>query len=377
MPGALPPTVPLGIAVAALVLVLLPLAYPGLVRLLGWISPRPRPGPGAPPSGISAVVCHVGETEALRNAGRAFLDSQAEEVPLELVLVADGATPDSLGVARELAGDPRVRLLGGPGRLGKAERQLQGVRAAAHPIVLLLDANTCVRPGTPLRLATPLGDPGVAYTTGRLRYLGSGQGAEDTYWELEHRIRMWEDRWRGVLGASGGLLACRKRDYAPSPPEAMLDLVIPCLLERLTGGRGLYVPEAEAIEPGRPNVAAWARARTRIQSRALSSSGLLRGWLAGAGADRAFQYLGHKFLRWHLATSMGVLAIALVVASPGFGLFLLGISGLALAASAAAALAAGGRPSLPVPALPGYAFLAQASGLVRALRGRAPRAWTP
>lgn len=369
-----------GLFWAAGILLLAPLAYPVvpiLARVLRLGGRRRAPGPDPSSGGISAVVCFVDEADRLGETIRAFLASRGS-FPREVVLVGDRPTAPALEVARDLARrDPRVRLHVGATRRGKAARQWEGVRRARLDLVLLLDANTRVEPEAAGRLGIALSEPGVVYSTGRLLYEGRDQGFEDRYWDLEHQIRLWEDPWLGPLGGSGGLLCCRRRDYTPCAPEAMLDLVVPCLLEAVTGGRGRYVSSARAHEPARGSLAAWRRARVRIQARALGSVGLLRGWLGHRGPGRAVQFLGHKFLRWHASTS---LLIALGAALFGYPRSLgtwVPVIAILLGASLLGAILCGREERVSPLLAPGYALLVQLAGLALALAGRVPAAWTP
>lgn len=356
-------------------LLLVPLYYAGVAALAGLLTaPRPRPE-GELEHGLSALICFVDEGEALAGTVQAFLEARGDH-PREVWLSGDAPSPETEALARELAReDPRVHLTVSSRRIGKSACQARVIRRVGYPVTLFLDARTRVAPETPVLLALPLSDPEVAFTTGRLLY-ESDQGVEEKYWTLEHWIRRHEDANGGPLGASGGLFACRTRDYVPCPAEAMLDLVQPCLLERLTGGVGRYVEEAVGSEPSRCDVASWRRARIRIQARALGSTPMLRGWLAGAGSGVAGRYLAHKLLRWYAGPSL-LLTLGLLTLAPP-PLPSLALAGcLLLLASLLGATLPPGRERLPALAVPGYAVLVQAVGWFRAGTGNIPRNWSP
>lgn len=351
-------------------------AYYALIAGVAGAATAPRPIPrGRLTEGLSAIVCFVSEGTRLEVTVRAYL-AAAGDFPRELLLVGDAPSPETLELAARLATeDPRVRLVGSGRRRGKAVCQAEGVAAARYPRLLFLDARTRIERHAPERLALPLDEAGVCYTTGRLLYEGD-EGAEQGYWHLEHWIRRHEDANGGPLGASGGLLACRRADYVACPAEAMLDLVIPCVMERLTGGRGRYVESAVAYEPAREGLAAWRRARVRIQARATGSTGMLRGWLAGAGWGRAGTYLAHKLLRWTMAPSL-VLVLGLWHLGPPPAARLAGWGAALLFLSLLVATCSPGGGRLSVLAAPGYAFSTQLRGWLRALRGDIPRYWAP
>lgn len=366
------------LTLAFVALALAPVAFALVGAALAPLRPPAPRGPA--PEGLSAVVCFHDEAEDLAETVDAFLTA-GTPFPVEVLLCGDGASPAAQRVATRLAARPEVRRLPSARRAGKAQAQARGVAAARYPVVLLLDADTRVDPGTPEALACAVASPGVAFAAGRLRYQGHDQGAEDRYWDLEHLLRLRASAGRGLLGAPGGLLCCRRDAYVPCPPEAMLDLVVPLLLERTQaeGGvvpRGIYCPEAGGWEPARPSWGRWRQARVRIQARALASTGLLRGWLVGAGPARSLQFLGHKLLRWWAGPS-ALMACALGSTLSGWPGTLARAAGLALVLSCGALVLSWRRVRLPWAAAPGYVLYVQVAGLALALAGRAPRTWSP
>lgn len=118
------------------------------------------------------------------NAERYLAESAASVLgqgwpEIELLLVDDGSTDDSPRIARELAADPRVRLLseenGGPARARNA-----GIRASRGEFVAFLDADDLWLPGK-LRRQIPLfseaPSPDVVYSQ-RLMMDADGRALE-------------------------------------------------------------------------------------------------------------------------------------------------------------------------------------------------------
>lgn len=361
------------VLLALLALLLAPVYYALVAGLVGAMTPPAPVVEADPAEGLTAVVPFTQEATRLPRAVQAFLEAEGD-FPRQVVLVGDSPDDETAQVARELAAlyEPVDLVLLDPGE-GKAAAQALGVTRARYPLVLLLDAGTVVDPAAPRRLCGALAAPGICYAAGRILYEGDG-GAEGRYWQLEHWIKRYEDHVEGPLGGAGGLMVLRRDDYQPVPPWSMLDLVLPCLLERLTDGRGRYVEAAVAREAGRPTAAAWLKARLRIQARAVASATLLRGWLVGVPWGRACRYLVHKLLRWYAGVSLLLLILLLVLGNPELqrlGHLLAG----ALLGSALVAARRMDRDGVGLLATPGYVVGAQVVGWWRAIRGRAPARW--
>ncbi len=364
----------LAFLLAALTLLLIPVYYALASALAGWLTPIQEPDRTTEPSGVTALIPFVHEANLLENTVRAFLDSEGSFAK-QVWLLGDNPSEEAEEVAHSLAQDPRVQLKVWRRAWGKASVQAWGAKAALHPILLCLDAGTRVAPDAALRLTAPLQDPAVAYTTGKLVYEQEAS-LETSYWSLEQYIKRYQSQAGGLFGAAGGLFACRKSQYIACPTWCMLDLVLPCLLERIHGGVGRYVETAVGKEPGRTDSPAWLRARIRIQARSIASLVLLRGWLSGVSFSRALGFLCYKFLRWHGALSL-VLVLLLLASGPTPLRFLAhGLTGF-LVFSALLAAHYGTQGPLGLLATPGYAVGVQLAGWSKALSGRSPSSWKP
>lgn len=362
-----------GLLLALLALLLAPVYYALVAGAVGAFTPPASTPEEDPECGVSAVLCFTSEGSRLPRTVQAFLEAEGD-FPRQVVLVGDAPDDEAAQVARELAAlhEEVDLLLLDPGK-GKAPAQAEGVRHARYPLLLLLDAGTLVDPAAPLRLFGALAEPGICYAAGRIVYEGE-DGAEGGYWQLEHWIRRYEDRVEGPLGGAGGLMALRRADYLEVPAWCILDLVLPCLLERLTGQRGRYVEAAVGLEAARTTAAAWLRARLRIQARCVASATLLRGWLSGVPWGRSFRFLVHKLLRWYAGVSLMLLVLLLVLGPASMQRLGHGLVGLLLLSALVAARRMD-RPGVGLLATPGYVVGAQVVGWWRAIRGRAPARW--
>ncbi|MGI8955537.1 MAG: glycosyltransferase [Chthoniobacterales bacterium] len=140
---------------------------PALLFLVNLLAYRPPPRSGRSRKGISVLIPARDEAENIETAVRAALGSGADEV----LVLDDGssdATPQIVGqIARE---NPRLRLLRGealpPGWCGKNFACAQLAAAAGGPILVFVDADVQLAPGSAPRLAAFLEQAGAQLGSG-------------------------------------------------------------------------------------------------------------------------------------------------------------------------------------------------------------------
>jgi glycosyltransferase involved in cell wall biosynthesis len=175
-----------------------------LVARLEPIAPAVPPRPRASAATVSVIV-------AFRDAGshlqQAVASVEAQEHHhFELILVDDGSTDASTGVARAAAArDPeRIRYLEHPGHanLGKSSSRNAGLRAARGDYVVFLDADDLLLPGKLAHQAAFLdADRDADAVYGRTWYWDEPDGAGRA---RERLSRLWV-RW-GATHEPPGLL---------------------------------------------------------------------------------------------------------------------------------------------------------------------------
>lgn len=127
---------------------------------------NPHGGPFTPP--VTAVIAAYNEEKVI---AATLEDLLASHYPgeIEVIVIDDGSMDRTSEVVSSIAvGDPRIRLIRQPNR-GKAEALIQGIHAAGHDILVMLDADTRFEPHTITHLVRPLRDPRVAAVSGHAR----------------------------------------------------------------------------------------------------------------------------------------------------------------------------------------------------------------
>lgn len=219
---------------------------------------------------------------------------------LRIVVASDGSTDDTASIVRRFA-DRVVTLLDFRRNRGKAAALNEAWRSLTSEIVVLSDANTWIDPEAPRRLARWFALPDVGAVCGRLVLVDpqSGRNADGLYWRYETFLKRCESRLGALLGANGAIYAIRRKDYAPIPPDTIIDdFVIPLLMALKSNRRLVYDDEAVAREETPAEIRDEFRRRVRIGAGGFQSIRVLWPLLHPRYGWLAFSLISHKLLRW-------------------------------------------------------------------------------
>ncbi|WP_327179301.1 bifunctional polysaccharide deacetylase/glycosyltransferase family 2 protein [Streptomyces sp. NBC_01335] len=113
---------------------------------------------------VSVVVPAYNEKECIAGT---LTSLAASTHPIEIVVVDDGSTDGTAEIAESL-GLPQVRVVRQE-NAGKSAALNNGVRAARHDLVVMMDGDTVFEPDTVARLVQPFADPGVGAVAGNAK----------------------------------------------------------------------------------------------------------------------------------------------------------------------------------------------------------------
>ncbi|RFU13307.1 glycosyltransferase family 2 protein [Rhodobacteraceae bacterium W635] len=127
---------------------------------------------------ISVIIPAHDEARFIGACLQALFASDALAVPVEVIVVANGCTDATAGIARSFAATARdagwsLTVLDLPG-LGKPGALNAGDRAARYPARVYLDADVVVDPGLMAGLWAHLDRAAPAFASGRVRITGKG-----------------------------------------------------------------------------------------------------------------------------------------------------------------------------------------------------------
>ncbi len=223
---------------------------------------RAQHGSGAPGLGCSVGIMAYNEEGNIANAIKAVLGQQLISGEIaEVIVVASGCTDQTTDVVASLAQEePRVRLIVQEQRAGKASAINLFIGAARSPVLLMVNADTLVRPGTIDALVQHFHDPAVGMVGGHPIPVND----DDTFlgyavhllWRLHDQIAR-ESPKLGEIVAFRNVLPCIPTDTAVD------ELSMQALLTQL-GYRLVYEPRAVVYNRGPTTVGDFLRQRRRI-----------------------------------------------------------------------------------------------------------------
>ena len=189
---------------------------------------------------------------------------------VEVVVVDDGSDDDTAGrVARAAHHDTRITLIRQP-QQGKAAALNAALRAAAHELIVMLDADTQFRQDTIGRLLFPFRDKKVGAVSGHAR-VGNQTSWITLFQSLEYTCgfnldRRAYDRWNCVTVVPGAVSAFRKNVIAAAggmSEDTMAEDTDLTLMIHHLGYSVTYSPTAIAFTEAPDTVAGLVRQRTR------------------------------------------------------------------------------------------------------------------
>lgn len=186
--------------------------------------------------------------------------------------------------------------------LGKTNAQDEAVEVAKGEILIFSDANSMFKEDAISELISYFTADDIEYVCGSLIYAKdldtASVVAENTYWDVELKIRKIESNISTIAAGNGAIYACRKRDYRHYDLVSSHDYEMP-LHAGLNKKRALYNEDAIAFEKAGSTTSDEFKRKIRMQRRILTNLftnlGRLNifkyGWFS-------FFHFGHKTLRF-------------------------------------------------------------------------------
>lgn len=185
-----------------------------LILLLAILQARRKTDPAGFFPSLSILIPAYKEEKVIAATIRS-LQASSYPAPFEIVIIDDGSPDGTAGEVERLAAtDPRVRLLSQPNS-GKAAALERGVGAAAHEILVFLDADTRFDPETLSRLVAPLSDERVGAVAGHPR-VGNKRTLIARCQDIEYVVAFNLERralsfWNAVTVVPGAVSAFRRQ----------------------------------------------------------------------------------------------------------------------------------------------------------------------
>ena len=260
---------------------------------------------------VALVIAAYNEAKVIERKLKNCKELSYPSDKFEVIVVSDGSTDETPQIVERIGG---ARSLFQKERKGKADALNRAVASTQADVVVFSDANTFYNVDAIVRLVQHFADPRVGGVSGlkriqQKRARASARG-DQTYWNLESLIKIWESAIGSVSTGDGEIFAIRRGLFKPLDSAIINDDMAITLEIVSRGYRVLYEPEAISEEEASITLREDFNVKARMVaggyqffSRLLNNSSVSSGF--------RIQLFIHKFLRYF----MPVLLITLFIAN--------------------------------------------------------------
>lgn len=228
------------------------------------------------PSVTIMIVAH-NEEKVIKEKLENVLNLDYPKEKLEILISSDNSTDATNYIVKEFIDNHKERkivLYEVKERKGKTNAQNEAAKLVKNEILIMTDANSMLKQNAVKELVSSFYDDTIAYVTGRLCYVNSKDNdtskAENTYWDLDTKIRDIESRIQTITAGNGALYACKTKEYYDFEPIQCHDSSMP-LYYALKQKRAIANHEAIAYEKAGENIQDEFKRKERMNRIILSS----------------------------------------------------------------------------------------------------------
>ena len=179
---------------------------------------------------------------------------------IEFLVASDNSTDSTNSIVKKIIKENKydnIRLFEVKKRKGKTNAQNEAAKTVKSEILVMTDANSILKVDSIKELVSSFVDENISYVTGRLCYINSKDsttsGSENTYWNLDTRLREIESNIQTITAGNGALYACRTSEYVDFEPIRCHDSSMP-LYYALHKKRAIANHDAIAYEKAGENI---------------------------------------------------------------------------------------------------------------------------
>lgn len=226
---------------------------------------------------------------------------------INILVSSDNSTDETNKIVNRIINennDRNIKIYEVKERKGKTNAQNEAAKLVNSEILVMTDANSILEKDAVKEIVAAFTDNNIVYVTGRLIYINSEDNitskSENTYWNMDLRIRDIESRLQTITAGNGALYACRTKEYVNFDPIKCHDSSMP-VYYALNGKRAIANHDAIAYEKAGENIEDEFKRKVRmnriILNAILPSIKILNifkyRWFT-------FFYLGHRTCRYLL-----------------------------------------------------------------------------
>ena len=252
------------------------------------------------------VVAH-NEEKVIKEKLENLLKIDYPKEKLEILISSDNSTDATNYIVKEFISKHKERnivLYEVTERKGKTNAQNEAARLVKSEILVMTDANAMLEQNSVRELVSAFYDDTIVYVTGRLCYVNSKDNdtskSENTYWDLDTKIRDIESKFQTITEGNGALYACRTKEYYDFEPIKCHDSAMP-LYYALKQKRAIANHDAIAYEKAGENTQDEFKRKVRM-NRIILGSILPNIKILNVFKYKwfTFFYLGHRTCRYLL-----------------------------------------------------------------------------
>lgn len=194
-----------------------------LLSLNKLVKIKDRPKVSGTPQ-VSLIVSAHNEEKVIQKKLDNLMHLNYPSEKIEIVIANDNSTDKTQEIVENyIRNDNKfpIRIYNVENRKGKTNAQNETVKTCKCEILVFTDANSMLDSNAIKELVSSFYDETVMYVSGDLSYTNSENNstsdAENTYWNLDKKIRNIESNLSSITAGNGGLYAIRRGLYIDIP----------------------------------------------------------------------------------------------------------------------------------------------------------------
>ena len=297
------------------------IGYPISILVLGKIIKRENKKDGSYRPTVTIMIVAHNEEKVIKNKLENVLKVDYPKSKLEILVSSDNSTDKTNEIVEKFINKhkkEKIRLYKVKERKGKTNAQNEAAKTVKSEILVMTDANALLDKNAVKELVSSFGE-NVAYVTGRLVYSNSDDSTtsntENTYWDMDTKIRDIESRIQTITAGNGALYACKTKEYHDFEPIQCHDASMP-LYYALHGKRAIANHGAIAYEKAGENDKDEFKRKIRM-NRVIMNAILPTIKILNVFRYKWFTYfyLGHRTLRYLLWLNHILLFVSNIIIS--------------------------------------------------------------
>ncbi len=283
------------------------IGYPFSILLLGKFCKRKNEKIANYEPTVTLMIVAHNEEKVIQEKMENVLKIDYPKDKLEILVSSDNSTDKTNQIVKsfiEKNQSNKIRLYEVKERKGKTNAQNEAVKLVKSEILVMTDANSIIEKNAIKEIVSSFSNKTIAYVTGLLVYTNSidnnTSNMENSYWNLDTKIREIESNIQTITAGNGALYACRTSEYFDFNPIQCHDSAMP-IYYALKCKRAIANHNAIAYEKAGENTNDEFKRKVRM-NRDILSSILPSIKILNAFKYKWFTYfyLGHRTCRYLL-----------------------------------------------------------------------------